>query len=242
MSHPANTDAYNLAIETSGRFGSVAVGRGCDILESADFPTTINHGVELLPTVDALCRRHGIPPQQIGQVYFSGGPGSFTGLRIGVTVARTLAWANNARVVRVPTLDVIAQNAIDLAAPPQEVAVTLDAKRGNIYAATFVRRSDRFERIDEPAERNPAEFFQSLSVGCSVTGEGLERCGEAATAAGLTALPADTFRPRAAVVYRLGVARALAGDFDDPEGLIPIYIRRPEAEEVWERKHGGRPS
>jgi tRNA threonylcarbamoyladenosine biosynthesis protein TsaB len=251
MSTNSVTNSYSIALETSGRIGGVAIGRGADIHDVASFRTTLNHGVELLPTIDRLCRRHGIPPSGIGQVYFSGGPGSFTGLRIGVTVARTLAWAGGIGVVRVPTLDVIAQNALSVEDPPANLGVVLDAKRGHVYAAAFVRRRDRYERIGDPDEWDPERFFQTLPDGAAVIGEGIERIvgrawpavlapGETAGKARPTVLPQETWRPQAEVVYRLGFERAFAGDFDDPANLIPIYIRRPEAEEVWERKHGHR--
>ena len=234
------TDSYSIALETSGRIGGVAIGRGADIHDAASFHTTLNHGVELLPTIDRLCREHGIPPSGIGQVYFSGGPGSFTGLRIGVTVARTLAWAGGIGVVRVPTLDVIAQNALSLEDPPANLGVVLDAKRGHVYAAAFVRRRDRYERVSDPAEWDPAHFFQTLPESAAVIGEGMERIRDLPSAGGFAVLPEETWPPQAEVVYRLGFDRASAGDFDDPANLIPIYIRRPEAEEVWEREHGHR--
>ena len=97
------------------------------------------HAVDFLPAVDAMCRAHGVTPADIGQVFVSAGPGSFTGLRIGITAARMIALAVGARLVGVPTLEVIAQNAADQAEPPGRVVVMIDAKRNRVYAATFVR-------------------------------------------------------------------------------------------------------
>ncbi len=227
-----------LAIETSGRIGSVAIGRGPRVLESRAFSTTLRHAVELLPTVDALCRDHQVRPDEVATVYVSGGPGSFTGLRIGITFARSLALATGARIVRVPTLDVIAQNALALDPRPPRVVVVLDAKRHHVYSAPFALEQDAYVCTQEPAELDPESFFATLPRDCHAVGEGIAYHQAAVDSAGLAVLPVELNHARAEVVYRLGHARVSAGAFDDARGVVPIYIRRPEAEEVWERRHG----
>jgi tRNA threonylcarbamoyladenosine biosynthesis protein TsaB len=236
---PAGDPApWSLSIETSGRIGSVALGRGPDVREARTFSATLRHAVELLPTAAALCRAHRVAPAAIAGVYVSGGPGSFTGLRIGISFARGMALAAGSRLARIPTLEVIAQNALDLPQPPATLAVVLDAKRGNVFAAAFALENGRYVARAEPAERDPGAFFASLPPRCPVLGEGLAYHGEAVERASLAVLPEGLSRARAEVVYRLGHDRARRGDFDDPASLIPIYVRRPEAEEVWERRHG----
>ena len=230
--------AHCLAIETSGRLGSVAIGLDSRILEVATFGADLRHAVELLPTVDRLCEDHQIAPGAITDFYVSAGPGSFTGLRIGITVARMLAWAGDVRVVKVPTLDVIAQNAVDLDDPPEHVASVLDAKRNRVYAAAYVRRNDRYDAITEPAEHDPATFFASLPRGSALIGEGIQYIREAVECSGLFVLPETTFRARADVVYRLGRIRAIEGSYDPLNNLLPTYVRRPDAEEVWDQRHG----
>ncbi|HUU82299.1 MAG TPA: tRNA (adenosine(37)-N6)-threonylcarbamoyltransferase complex dimerization subunit type 1 TsaB, partial [Phycisphaerae bacterium] len=173
------------------------------------------------------------------EVYVSGGPGSFTGLRLGITVARMLVWAGHGRVraVRVPTLEVIAQNCLETPKPPKDLVVLLDAKRGRVYAATFTLDQARYRRVTEPAERKVAELASTLPDRCAAVGEGIAYHRTAVDRARLTVLPEELNRPRAEVVHALGFARAAAGDFDGPAALVPIYVRRPEAEEVWERRH-----
>lgn len=227
---------HNLAIETSARLGSVAVGRGRDIIAVASFRAELAHAKELLLTIDRLCRDAGIAPTAIGQVFVSGGPGSFTGLRVGITAARTLAWAGGARIVRVPTLDVIAQNALDLENPPADLGVLIDAKRENVFASSFRLEGGRYKRATEAAECNAIDFLGSLPRPCSLVGEGVLFFEQPTASSGVSVLPADLNRARAEVVHRLGIALADAGEFDDPDQLTPIYVRRPEAEEVWERR------
>jgi tRNA threonylcarbamoyladenosine biosynthesis protein TsaB len=172
-------------------------------------------------------------------VYVSAGPGSFTGLRLGVTFARTLVWAARGRVraVRVSTLDVIAQNCLELTPPPDDLVVLLDAKRGRVFAAAFVIDQGTYRRTTEPAEWEVEALAATLPLGCAAVGEGIAYHGPAVNGAGFDVLPEELNRPRAEMVHALGYARATAGDFDELSALVPVYVRRPEAEEVWERRH-----
>jgi len=207
-------------------------------VEVRTFRASLQHAVELLPTIDEICRVHGVPPRSIAQVYVSGGPGSFTGLRIGASFARGMALAAGSGLVRLPTLEVVAQNALDLAEPPPFVAVILDAKRGNVFAALFVRQERRFVAATVPAERAPEAFFATLPPQCAVLGEGVAYHRSSVERAELRVLSEELNRARAEMVYRLGRDRATRGDFTDPADMVPLYIRRPEAEEVWQRRHG----
>ena len=218
--------------------GSVTLSRGPRLLETAVLSAEKRHAVELLPAIDSLCKRHNLRPDQLGEVYVSAGPGSFTGLRVGMTVARTLAWAARAGVVRVPTLDVIAQNALETTKPPRHLAVLLDAKRSRVYAAAYVLEGDRYRRLTEPVEVDVEEFAATLPEGCVAVGEGIPYHQAAMNRTGLPVLPEALNRSRAEVVCRLGFASASRGHFDELDELVPIYVRRPEAEEVWERRHG----
>ncbi len=281
-----------LAIETSGRLGSVALGRGGGLLEERPFSVALSHARELLPTIRELCRDHAAAPAQITCVCVSAGPGSFTGLRVGVTCARMLALATGAATVAVPTLDVIAQNALRAARPPRHVAVLLDAKRKRVFAAAFrldgagagdsgasapgevqaarsadpapscsdpavgsveaagasarearygaIDGSARYVAITEAAERDPAAFLAECSADTAVMGEGVAYHREAVDDSGLRTLPEELSRPAAGVVLSLGRARWLAGGATPSRELVPIYVRRPEAEEVWERRQAGR--
>ncbi len=237
MAASSHTTPYNLAIETSGRLGSVALGRGSELLETRSFSADLRHGVEMMPTIDSVCRAQGLTPQQIGECYVSAGPGSFTGVRIGIIAARTLALAGGIRIVRVPTLDVIAQNALTLDDPDANLGVILDAKRKKVYAAAYVKENDTYVCTMSPAECDPADFFEQLPRPAALTGEGIDYARQAVEQSGLAVLPQHTRRPRAEVVHQLGHARAVQGDFDNPRELVPIYFRRPEAEEVWRRRH-----
>ena len=222
-----------LAIETAGRDGSVALVAGGTVVAEAAFPGGVRHAAGLLPLIDGLMRDRGWRPADLGHLYLSIGPGSFTGLRIGVTVAKTLALATGVRLVAVPTLAVVVENA---PADAAHAVVLLDAKRGQVFAARFERTAGGW------AEREPAHVDTLAAMldraprPLSLLGEGLSYHPPAA-AAGVTVTPEALWRPRAATVARLGMALAAAGRFVEGDHLVPTYIRKAEAEEKWDATH-----
>ncbi|HUU15631.1 MAG TPA: tRNA (adenosine(37)-N6)-threonylcarbamoyltransferase complex dimerization subunit type 1 TsaB [Sedimentisphaerales bacterium] len=102
-----------LAVETSSRIGSVVIAFGEKILAETTFSAPIRHSAEIFPAISDILQRFSRKPDQIEQVHISVGPGSFTGLRIAVTLAKTLHLANAAKIVAVDTLDVIVSNVTD---------------------------------------------------------------------------------------------------------------------------------
>jgi len=230
-----------LAIETSSRHGSAALGDGPRLVAERPFATNVEHARELLPSLDALCREAGWPPESIRQVHVSIGPGSFTGLRVAVTFARHFALAVGAEICAVPSLDVIAQNALDAAAPPEHLAVVLDAKRGQVFAGLFRHVGDRYGRVRGPELCEPGQWLATQPRPLTVTGEGINYHREAIAGAGVAVLEESLWAPRAGEVHVLGWRLAHAGRFTRPQDLAPVYVRRPEAEELWEKRHAGLP-
>ncbi len=227
-----------IAVETSCRQGSVAVGFGPEAVADESFATNREHARELLPAVDRLCRRADLTPGRIERCFISIGPGSFTGLRVAVAFARHLALATAARIVAVPTLEVIAANCAALDPPPTNLAVILDAKRRQVYAAVFELDGEGYQVAVEPTVVDPASLFAGAPRRMSVSGVGIEYHRQSVDAAGVAVVDQSLWTPTAATVLRLGHARAARDDFTPPESLVPLYLRRPEAEEVWERRHG----
>jgi len=138
-----------LALETASRVGSVALAVGPELLAETTFSGPMQHSAEIFPTITTLLQRFARTPTQIRQIHISIGPGSFTGLRIAVAIAKTMHLANKTKIVPVNTLDVIAANVVNLTpqnpikpcdAPAhhyRRIAPLLDAKRGQFYTALF---------------------------------------------------------------------------------------------------------
>src|SRR5688500_13969911 len=140
--------ARALAIETSGRVGSVALAEDGVVLAEDPFPHGLQHAAQIVLRIDALCRGRGWTPRDVEELYISAGPGSFTGLRIGVTLAKTLAFATGTKLVAVPTVEVLVRNA---PAEARNAVVVLDAKRDQIFTARFSRGAAGEWAIEEPA-------------------------------------------------------------------------------------------
>jgi tRNA threonylcarbamoyl adenosine modification protein YeaZ len=138
-----------LALETSGRIGSVALVLDGVVLAEEQFPHGLAHAARIIPVIDELCRARNLKPSDIAEIYVSIGPGSFTGLRVGITVAKTMAMATGAKLIAVPTVRVLAENA-----PPEavHVAIVLDAKRGQIFTARFERSNSITPSSGTPGE------------------------------------------------------------------------------------------
>lgn len=232
-----------LAIETSGRCGSAALAEGPYLRAERAFETHVEHAAALLPCVDDLCRRAGWRPAELQQLHVSIGPGSFTGLRVAVAFTRHLALAVDCRIVAVPTLDVIAQNALGLAPPPTDVVVLLSAKRDQVFAAQYVldrseHSSAHYRRVRGPDLADPAVFIGEAPPGSALLGEGCDHLPEGFRAAhSERVLDRALGVPRAAHVHGLGWTMACAGQFVAPQDLTPLYIRQPEAVELWERRN-----
>ncbi|MEA2735656.1 MAG: tRNA threonylcarbamoyladenosine biosynthesis protein TsaB, partial [Humisphaera sp.] len=125
-----------LAIETSARTGSIAAVEDARVVAEEEFEHGLQHAAQIIPIIDRLCRARGWTPRDLNELYVSAGPGSFTGLRIGVTLAKTMALATGVKLVAVPTARVLVENA-----PPdaRHVVLVLDAKRDQIFTARFER-------------------------------------------------------------------------------------------------------
>ena len=227
-----------LVLETSSRRGSTALATPDGVVASSELSGHMRHAGELLPAIDHLLIEQDWKPDSLTDVFVSVGPGSFTGLRVGVTVARTLAWSLGLRVVAVPTLHALARNALAAGQIPDRVAVLLDAKRDQVYAAAFERVEDRYEVSSDAHLAEPGRFLSQCSRPVSVLGEGIAYHREAVDAGGVNVLEEAHWWPKAENVFHAGIALMRAGRFTEVQELLPLYIRRPEAEEKWEKLHG----
>jgi tRNA threonylcarbamoyladenosine biosynthesis protein TsaB len=238
----AGVKQVSLAAETSGRLGSVALGIGNSIVAKADLSGFRRHSSELLGVIENLLKRHHLGPQDINRIYIPKGPGSFTGIRIAVTFAKMAAFALNAKIAAIDTLDAIAENSTQFiqnkSLPIQRLAAILDAKRGLFYIAVFEWQENDFRRITEDLLITPADFLQrfcSTNAPLHLLGEGLLFYQKQFEHPQTVILDKTLWPARAESLWRLGQKRAQNENWDDPDTLAPLYIRRPEAEELWEK-------
>jgi tRNA threonylcarbamoyladenosine biosynthesis protein TsaB len=193
----------------------------------------MRHSAELFPVVTALLSACHRKSQEIAEVYISSGPGSFTGLRLAVTFAKTMALANSVRVVAVNSLEVAAQNAAqftrDTGTDCHCVAVVLDAKRGQFFTGFFRPTEGRWQSTGAPQLMKPDAFISLAANEASpvhVLGEGLLYYAARFAAPNIEILPEEYWQPKSSAVFSLGRERATAGDFGDPISLVPTYVRK----------------
>ena len=208
----------------------------------AEFPHGLQHAAQILPRIDQLCRAVQWSAADLRELYVSIGPGSFTGLRIGITLAKTLSFATGARIVAVPTVGVLARNA-----PPEarHVLIVLDAKREQIFTALLTRRDGASSwTYAEPAHLDSlAAVLARGPRPLRLIGEGIPYHQRFIPAddAGLIVTPPELWRARASEVAAIGSESARHGRFVDPDRLVPLYLRPPEAQEKWEQLQGKTP-
>lgn len=196
----------------------------------------------LAPAVQEILRRTNWVPRELQAIAVDVGPGSFTGLRLGVTTAKVLAYAWQAQLVAVDAWEAMASQA-----EPGEtdLEVVIDAQRGQLCVARFRHGLGGPTRIGDPRLMDRDEWLARLAAGVQVTGEALENLrGSFPNSARV--VPPDQWQPRAATIGRIGHARLLtrpAGGLESPTALgspeavsdvwqvVPIYLRPSAAEE-----------
>jgi len=228
-----------LAIETSGRVGSIAVVDDGRVVREEQFPHGLQHAAQIIPIIDQLTKAQGWSPRDVDELYVSVGPGSFTGLRIGVTLAKTMALATGVKLVAVPTVRVLVENA---PAEARHVIIVLDAKREQIFTARFERTADGWTEREPAKLDSLAAMFARAPRPVHLLGEGLPHHEKFVPRddPSIVTTPPESWRARAAAVATIGYPLARAGHVADPFTLTPIYIRRPEAEEKYDAAKAGR--
>jgi tRNA threonylcarbamoyladenosine biosynthesis protein TsaB len=243
MSKNTNKKPLILALETSGRIGSVAIAAGGQLLAEKTFSTPVKHSAELFPAITQLLTDFNKTPDDIEHIYISIGPGSFTGLRLAVTFAKIMHLANpNIKIVAVDTLDVIAANATDYfqSNPPQKagtISCILDAKRSRFFIAAY-----RITSVDKPPEKilddklwTPQQFFDNFAVSNKsllLLGEGLVYYRNLFKHNNNDFLDEKYWYPTASKVYSIGHRLAKEGCFSDPLSLTPRYIQSPDTDNL----------
>ncbi len=217
-----------LAIETTSRRGEVALVEQGAVIAEAAFEAGLKHTAHLVPLVDGLMREAGWAPYEAREVYVSVGPGGFTGTRVGVTFAKSFAFAAGAKVVAVPTPRVVVEDA-----PPEarHALVVVDARRGKVWAEPFARSGHEWKPAGEPRLTTLSEALAEAPRPIWLLGEGVAYHAGAIDPSDRQVHTAPEAAPRARHVATLGWRMARQGRFTDPFALTPRYVRRPEAEE-----------
>ena len=217
-----------LALETTNWIGSVAAMTDGKLLLELELNPQQRTAQSLPSGIETLLERVGWKPADVQLIALTIGPGSFTGLRIGVTMAKTFAYSVGAEVLGVNTLETIAQ-----AAPADVSALTavIDAQRDDVVVRTFSRGPEGFFLPEGDQQLISIDrWLQDLPTGMAVTGPALAKLASRLPAH-VTALEEKYWTPRAAMVAQLAHRQYTAGRRDDLWTLSPQYSRQSAAEE-----------
>ena len=236
-----------LAVETSTLTGAVALLEAGGVVAESRVSVAVTHGERLMTAIDGVLRAARWELAAVEAYAVALGPGSFTGLRIGLSTIKGLAFATGKPVVGVPTLEALAWRLPYCAYP---VCPVLDAKKNEVYAALYRTLDGRLELLESPRAVAPATLAEELRaatdgpvvfVGDAVgpfTPVFIEILGTRAYLA-----PADLRLPSAVTVGELGGWALDRGEAADPTDLVPLYLRPSEAELARERRQSaGRPN
>lgn len=219
-----------LALETSGTSGSVALLDEGQFVADARLDPAQRSTKLLAPAIKLLLTQAGWRPADVNLVAVAIGPGSFTGLRVGVTTAKTFAYAVAAEVLAMNTLEVIAAQAADVSSG-MPITAAIDAQRGDVYTATFRgETASQFDTVEPPAIRRASEWIAAFVSGTLATGPALEK-HLPQMPSGIVVASRELWFPLATTVGRLAAMKYAAGQRDDLWRLAPLYLRPSAAEE-----------
>ncbi|MFC2045169.1 tRNA (adenosine(37)-N6)-threonylcarbamoyltransferase complex dimerization subunit type 1 TsaB [Chloroflexota bacterium] len=231
-----------LAIDTSTDTASIALVRDDDVLAELTWHCEQNHTVELLPNLDDLLNITGLDIQSVTSIAVARGPGSFNGLRVGISTAKGLAFSMNIPIVGVTTMEI---EAYQHAATGLPICPVFNAGRGEIASAMFQKKGNRWQQLT-------TEHITTIDDLCSQITTKTVFCGQyiPVIASQLKKhLKQKAFIPtlaarlrRAGYLAELGKKRLEAGSYDNPTTLQPLYLRQPPITQPKRRlvnQHGG---
>jgi tRNA threonylcarbamoyladenosine biosynthesis protein TsaB len=220
-----------LLLETSGLNAQVGLGLGSRVLVQQALDIHHRHNRDLAPTVAALVRGAGWQPRDLQAVIVSRGPGSYTGLRVGIMSAKTLAYATGCRLIAVETFACLARQA------PQDVSsldVVADAQQGNVYTQSFERneRTRVWQTTSALSVEPVSAWLARRQPSTEVTGPGLIPLANK-LGAFAKFVPSDCWLPKLETLLEAGIDQ----NSIVPAELLtlePLYLRPSSAEQKWD--------
>lgn len=220
-----------LAIETATAVCGAAVVSNRRVLAEVSLQEKYIHAEKLMTQIDDVLRRSGITLERLDGIAVSIGPGSFTGLRIGLSVAKGLAFASEKPLAAVSTLQALAQRTIDegFAEEGASILAALDARRNEVYCQWFKRSGGYANAISIERDASTDQLFNNAPEGNVVmTGDALPKLREAMRGGpmnGWSAVPESVARCSAGAVGKIGERLIAGGNAADVQRLEPRYIK-----------------
>lgn len=229
-----------LALETAAKAVSAAITEDGKVLASGYQDTGLTHSRTLMPVVEGLLRNTGLTVAEMDAIAVSAGPGSFTGVRIGVSAAKGLAFAAEKPAAPVSTLAALARNVSFF---DGLIVCAMDARQKQIYNALFSVRDDgSLERLTPDRAVSLADLAEELADDSrpkTIAGDGAKLCLDALNAAGISRCciaPPHLVMQNAMSVALEAEEIAKNGGLVSAQELVPVYLRPPQALTLRERQ------
>lgn len=226
-----------LAIDTSGQNCSVAIIDEEKVICDFNLSIGTTHSETLLPMIDEVCETSKIDLSEVDVLACGIGPGSFTGLRIGIATIKGFALAQNKNVIGVPTLDALAYNIANF---DGLICSVLDARNNNVYAGIYKYENDKVILQDDYITENLdtlIDILKSKNEKVMFVGDGAVsfkgKLKEALNEKALFA-PLHLNNQLSSSVAKVALERALVNDFDNSDTLNPMYLKKSQAERTFE--------
>lgn len=227
-----------LGIDTSTPCGSIGLMDGKSVISEYLLNISVTHSERLLGAIDLVLRKAGCALDDLDGFAISLGPGSFTGVRIGVSTVKGLAYAVQKPVAGVSTLDVLASQ---VSPTPYLICPIIDARKGEVYSAFYrYEELDRLKRLSEFQAIRPGVLSRMLNERTIFLGDGVMAYGDDLRnwlKAFAIFSPPTLHIPHGSAVAGLGVELLLRGEVLDLATFTPLYLRRSDAEIKWEERH-----
>lgn len=215
-----------LAIDTASRWISLALHDGHQLYYESTWPTTNNHTIELAPGIQYALAQTKITVADLTAVAVSQGPGSFTGLRIGLSMAKGLAMAQLIALVAIPTLDVVATG---VPALEGRLVAVLQAGRGRICAQPYEHTGECWKQTGPAVITTWEKQLERIEQPTLLAGE-VDETGRSLSATRnrpVKIVPGALALRRAGFLAEIAWSRLRNNDLDDPATVVPIYLHQP---------------
>ena len=225
-------EAKFLLIETSGMVGRVGLAQGAALLAQRSLDINYRHNRDLVPSIAAILQDIGWKPRQVEGVIVSRGPGSYTGLRVGMMSAKSFAFATGGELIAVETLACVARQA------PPEIClldVIADAQRGNLYTQTFTRdlSTQKMRPASDLIVESVASFLARRDPSAWTSGPALPVLPELRQELSRLS-PPETWVPGLEALLHEGLGMEKRFTPAEAMRLEPLYFRPSSAEQKWD--------
>jgi tRNA threonylcarbamoyl adenosine modification protein YeaZ len=215
-----------LAIETTTSLCSVAITENEELLAEINFTSIMQHSQFLLPSIDILLNKVNISINEIDAFSVSIGPGSFTGIRVGISLVKGFSFSTNKPVVGVPTLDAIAYQSLQYFPLDKHICVIVKARKDEMYCAIYKYNGSLKKIMNEKVMKINELKSEIIPEKTIITGNAISLYSNELTS--FTLSPSITWVPYARTIAKLAFEKIKVNEYSFATTLSPLYVQKPQ--------------